>query len=380
MVLYIILIILIVLLLFYFYYKIKYPFWSRQPVFHFHNLLYWYDPPGIIQYEKPEINKYYKADIRFYEFDKLTEKDKTDFYHFIRENFMPNNHEHFDPSQNAIMDYFYSHNNKSFISLFYKNNFTKKNLISVMTTRPLDIIINKKKFSLYYVDYLCVHQKERKKGIAPITIYSHYANSRFRHDNIVFLFKREGNTTSIVPLTVYKTHAYYTKYWKKNIEFQEPYIYTLKMTSQNSYLFVELLQSAKNKYKCVITPYLGNLIHLINNNHLHIYILMYEKKPIGFYVFRNLYTKYDSLNSFELSASYSMIEKDIFIKGFLNSLNKINKVIPHDIILIEDTSDNNFILNFLMGKYAPKFQSITSYYLYNYAERPLLSYDVLCIN
>ena len=69
------LIILVLLFLLYFYYKIKYPFWSRQPVFHFHNLLYWYNPPGIIQYEKPEINKYYKPDIRFYEFEQLNEKD-----------------------------------------------------------------------------------------------------------------------------------------------------------------------------------------------------------------------------------------------------------------------------------------------------------------
>jgi len=107
---------------------------------------------------------------------------------------------------------------------------------------------------------------------------------------------------------------------------------------------------------------------------------MLKKQPVGFYIFKNIYTKYDTLNSFELSASYSKTQNEIFVLGFLNSLNKINKVIPHDIILIEDTSDNNFILNVLMKKYVPKFQSITSYYLYNYAARPILSYDLLCIN
>ena len=35
-------------------YKLKFPFWSRQPVFHFHNLKYWLFPPGIIQHGKPE--------------------------------------------------------------------------------------------------------------------------------------------------------------------------------------------------------------------------------------------------------------------------------------------------------------------------------------
>ena len=35
-------------------YKLKFPFWSRQPVFHYHNLIYWIFPPGIINHDKPE--------------------------------------------------------------------------------------------------------------------------------------------------------------------------------------------------------------------------------------------------------------------------------------------------------------------------------------
>ena len=46
-------------------YKLKFPFWSRQPVFHFHNLKYWIIPPGIIQHGKPEKDKYYDKDIYF---------------------------------------------------------------------------------------------------------------------------------------------------------------------------------------------------------------------------------------------------------------------------------------------------------------------------
>ena len=44
-------------------YKIKFPFWSKQPVFHFHNLKYWIIPPGIIQHENQEKNKFYDAKI-----------------------------------------------------------------------------------------------------------------------------------------------------------------------------------------------------------------------------------------------------------------------------------------------------------------------------
>ncbi len=50
------------------FYKLKYPFWSRQPVFHFHNLRYWLFPPGIIQHNKPEKDKFYDDKIYFNNF------------------------------------------------------------------------------------------------------------------------------------------------------------------------------------------------------------------------------------------------------------------------------------------------------------------------
>ena len=76
MLLYAIMIIILILITLYLYYKFKHPFWSRQPVFHIHNLWYWYDPPGIIQTGKPERNKYYKADIEFDTFDNISAEKK----------------------------------------------------------------------------------------------------------------------------------------------------------------------------------------------------------------------------------------------------------------------------------------------------------------
>ena len=41
-------IIIIMYLLFTVYFKIKYRFWSIQPVFHFHNIGYWINPSSVI--------------------------------------------------------------------------------------------------------------------------------------------------------------------------------------------------------------------------------------------------------------------------------------------------------------------------------------------
>ena len=92
----------------------------------------------------------------------------------------------------------------------YKNNYTipDKELIGVITCRPLYITHLNHYFSVYYVDYLCIHKHHRKKGIAPQLIqtlgYQHSKETRKHH---IYLFKKETNITGIVPLTIYKTYG-----------------------------------------------------------------------------------------------------------------------------------------------------------------------------
>ena len=142
-------------------YKLKFPFWSRQPVFHFHNLKYWVMPPGIIQHDKPEKDKYYNPDIYFDTYFSTPIKKKVLFSHFINAHYLPHKNEKYSPPKNGVLNYFKAHNNKSYLSMMYDKNTFK--LIGTMSTRPLDCFIKDKKLSLYYVDFLCVHQKYRKK-------------------------------------------------------------------------------------------------------------------------------------------------------------------------------------------------------------------------
>ena len=68
---------------------------------------------------------------------------------------------------------------------------------------------NKNTFKAFYVDNLCVHKDMRNKGIAPKIIQTHEYIQRHKNKNIcVSLFKREGNLTGIVPLTIYTTYQF----------------------------------------------------------------------------------------------------------------------------------------------------------------------------
>jgi hypothetical protein len=57
-ILYILLIVIFLIICFAAYVKIKFRFWTLQPVFHFYDFHYYLFPPGIIVHELPEKNKY----------------------------------------------------------------------------------------------------------------------------------------------------------------------------------------------------------------------------------------------------------------------------------------------------------------------------------
>ena len=213
-------------------YKVKYPFWSKQPVFHYHNLKYWMFPPGIIQHDKPEKNKFYNEKIEFSDYFSLDYSKKLKFIYFIRKNYMPHKHECYNPPKKGILNYFKNHNDKSYISLKMENN----KILGCMSTRPLNCFIKDKKIDLHYVDFLCVDSKHRKKGIAPEVIYSHYLNHRNKHKSVVFLFKREGARTLIVPLTTYYNYMFDITYWDKKVRFDEPTLNSILITKNNMYL------------------------------------------------------------------------------------------------------------------------------------------------
>ena len=63
MILYILLSIAIIYLLIFAFIKLRFRFWSVQPVFHLYNLFYWIWPCGIIEHGQPPKTKFYDAKV-----------------------------------------------------------------------------------------------------------------------------------------------------------------------------------------------------------------------------------------------------------------------------------------------------------------------------
>lgn len=392
---YLILILLVLLILFKIYVKVTYKFWANQPVFHYYNLYYWINPKGVINIELPTTNKYCN-------FFNITTKDFSDYdkntlkeiITFIRTYYHRSKGANYLPTLSDFSSYFVGNNDKTFISTYYESTTiidklsykADKELIGIMTTRPVNITLKGlDTFKAYYVDYLCVHTHYRKKGIAPQIIQTHEYVQRHKNNKIqVSLFKREGNLTGIVALTIYKTYQFYIDNITEEV-LPHASMQLIEINKLNIRLLTSFI-SNQTKFECFVLPDLSNLINLVINETFKIYGIIENDRLIAVYFFKNSHMSYDIRTEEEkekklievkaieyFAAINNCHHNEIFIKGFTVALHKYSKKIKAKLVTIENIGDNNIIINhiFLLN-IIPRLVSPTAYFYYNYAKLPIM--------
>ena len=376
---YFFIVIIVIYILLFSYIKLKYQFWNIQPVFHYYNFLYWFTSNRVINDELPSINKYCNMrEIQTYKYTELSNLDKQYIINFLKNFFLRTNDVNYLPTINSFESNFQNHIHPSFISIYsnntnlfdYKNNnnFNFKEIISVMTTRPLYITLYNKNMTVYYVDYLCVHNLYRKKGVAPQIIQTHELNQRHNNKQIkVSLFKREGEINGIVPLVFYYTYGY------KKIsiyKINDSSISVIPVNKTSVFKFLDFFKNNKSSFDCAITPHLSNLISLVESKSIFIYLLKQNSNILASYIFKNTDTLYYGKKSIECISSINSIKNDntnLFYRGFTLAYYNIVKQIKSKTILIEDIADNSKIIKNINDECF--FCSPTAFFLYNYISK-----------
>ncbi len=379
----------ILFLTLYLYVKVKYKFWSIQPVFQVYNLKYWLWPPGIIQHKMPPKTKYYNWRIEFDTFANTSTEKKELFYFLIKTHYLNEKKAKYNPPKTGVLEYFKSHTNSCYLSLYFEYyptpkasdiEFNKK-LIACMTSRRLKGHIYNNELTVSYVDFLCVHSKKRKQGFAPKQIYTHYYKAREKNTSPIMMFKREGNVNFLTPLTVYYAYAFSTKIWNR-ANFQLPNnISCYLVTTQNFELLVHYMKEVKSHFSLFVMPDFSHLKNLIQHSLIIPCVLMDKSQVCGVYFYRNPYTSYGGEESIECLGSYcSKGYEEIFLESFQNTIVLIQKKYKFSIIIIENISYNTKLIKAIMDKDIPKWKCPMAYYFYNFAYRPFYSPNVLIIN
>jgi len=385
-ILYVLGIILLLIIIFFAVLKIKFKFWSIQPVFHFYNLSYWLFPPGIINQDNPTPNKYTNLkEIDFVSYDSLSEAQRKEFAHFIQTHYLNTTEVKYKPTLNNIVPYFHNTKN-SYFSMFHKkicdsdsnsNIITKNKLIAVMTSRLLNVSINNNDFSTYYVDYLCVHKEHRNKGIAQQIIQTHDYYQRTKTNLPTSFFKREGQLNAIVPIVVYRTYGFNIEYWKHKHQLHSS-IKLILFNKTNINLLTNFIKTHKNLFKLHVCPDINIIIDLINSKNLLIYGLIQNGNILSIYFLRDSSTFYNQRKAIECFASINnSTDYRVFIIGFSTILQTIKT--EYNYLLIENISHNYTIIENIIKKHTPYFVSPTAYYFYNFAMTPVKENKALII-
>jgi hypothetical protein len=410
--------IVILTIVFFIYVRIKFRFWALQPVFHFYDLHYWVANIGIIQEELPSKNRYTNfKNIKTISYDILSEKNLKDFIWLIQLNYLRNKDNTFTPTQNNVVPYFKGHNHKSFWSFYYEPNIlldsktsatiSDEKLIAVITGRPLHVTFysnnknnknnNSKKGELdvYYIDYLCVDKLHRKKNIAPQLIQTHEYNQSHLNRNIcVSLFKREEELTGIVPLTVYKTYCFHMRNWDRPANLLAK-LQLLNGDKQNIYYLYNFINelTKESKWEITVLPTMSNLMELVATGNLFIKMLVSDGDIVAVYIFKKTCTFIEKdkeiISCIASFFDLGSLKKEEFIQGFkvalwsileIKEIKEINKFSIFSYLVVEDISDNHYIIENIKKKTHPLIQSPTAYFFYNFAYNPFKSDRILIVN
>jgi len=386
----------LIVIVVYLYIRIKFGFWFIQPVFHLYDIGYIIKPGGIIQNFLPDKNKYTNfTNIETILFPEMSSLKTQRFVNLIKNNFLKNKENIYNPNTENIIPYFVGHNDKTFISFYSEDThmvslkkgttITDSKVIGIMTTRPVHIIINTKnnniKFDAYYVDYLCVDKLYRKKGIAPQLIQTHHYTQRHSNKNIVVsLFKREDELTGIVPLCIYSTYGFHVNTWTKPPDLSAEYK-LLEINAHNFHFLLDFIKDNGPTFDIVICVEIANILELIKTKNIFIYTILSNDQIICVYFFRKTCIEVQKgLEVLTCFASISNCDDDIFIKGYKISFWKISAENYFGFAAIENISHNNIIIDNIVLKTKPLVISPSAYFFYNFAYSTFKSSKVLIIN
>jgi hypothetical protein len=382
------------------YIRIRYPFWSTQPIFHSYDYLRFLTktPYEINSQVYPKafkkdnnVHSFRFLDIDDKEFDRIVDLlqchsvESSQMLSFIDKPTMNITHTgQFFPSYVSVYrkdkyDVTYDTNNAMSIVNTHQT-------VGCMTGRAINMFILDKSGVLhekngYFWDNICVHREYTQENIGRKLIQAHDIHQRTNTQHIsISLFKKEIDLCEgVIPLVEYPVHTF-TLSKIKRPPLPPPYSVS-RMYNTNVEPFYNLLymishsNTARNT-AFIAFPEISVLDNMIQNNILLVYGLSYGNNIKCVYVFKNPQLCYDNIKDGHILECITTITEEyvqdktlngLIFAGFLHALQHIQKSFSnkYKIITFHNLGQNQTIIERWKWKYTPLSKNMAAYYLYN---------------
>lgn len=355
------------------YIKIKYPFWSSQPVYHSYDYLSQLcSHPYKLKIIK---NKYY--DPIQYKTSKYEDVNNDEIAKFLQSHYTDHDNVLYKVDKN-ILDIIYK-NPKSFITLyklqefFYKDRELKinqfDNILGIAGSIPVNIYVKLKNKTLkegcFVLQHICSsrYENEKRNIIHQKLLQNHIFNyNQTTGEPIHIIIKCGSPFNGVVPLINSFQSSYVIKSYKLSIDM--PLGYNIILCKNENLQDVMTLFTVENPLFDVMTLFdRYSLISQIENNNLNLYLLYYKSKLKAVYVIKPEHMFYEDYDGYSciMTSSVCLCELDIFKMGFEYLVNELSKK-NMNILKINEVANNFSLLNII-----PIHQRVTYYvYLHNY--------------
>ena len=385
----------LVIFLIYVYIKIKFPFWSRQPVYHNYDFIRsLYNYPYIINESIiPSFTCYTNLNtINTFNYNNITPEISNKIIDILLCNYIYSDkvvYTFTSTDLNAIMS---GHEYPSLVSLYTQPEYiidnsnntlsTNTKYIGCITSQPLHFYFSRptingiNNFYIYFWDHICMEKYYKEKNLTRNLIQSHEYNQRIHTPDIkISLFKKENSTCDgVVPLCKYISNTYYIR--PIILPLLPKYHVITIITKENIDLLYDFIVGlSKNNIFEIQTFYsISSIISQINIKCFFIYVMCVSREVYSIYIFKDAFTYYENLeegNTINLIASVNNCTSiNLFYKGFLHALNDlIDKKNKHtkkfQLLMIDNTSHNSIINDIWSKTNTAIFNTPTNYYLYN---------------
>lgn len=321
------------------YIKIKYPFWCRQLLNFKYNMLNNFKNHKTIQeIQNLKIKgRFYDYNLVFYNFNNLNPDIKKKLIH----------------NTSNIEHYFMTHDSPCYITY-------SKNHNGFIISRPLLCISKNKKTSYRaYVNnnYMNVPKELSKTDLWKLN-YTHYVNCYKKTGIGINIFEKNRELENInqiaKPTISYDQHDFDLSIRMPNKAFQNTHYQLIYLNTQNSSLFYNFLNESLDSFDFKIFTCIKNLTALCTKGIFYVPMLMHDKVPKGFYIFKIENNRLTLMSSYKLDE----ITNDYFILGSIIAFNNItdtdkfskNKISK---LSIKNISDNDILIQRYLTKYRP---------------------------
>jgi len=354
--------------------KIRYPFWSTQPVRHTYD---WIKKPGILHAILPK-TKFYDPILvttRFAELLSISEKE--DLCRLLQSHWIPSD-QLFCSIQAADFDvYLAGHCGKPVVSVLHERVYASTdatphtNLLGMVCSTPVWFHRrDEAAVKIAFQDYLCL-RRENASRIRTL-FDTHEYNGRIMHPDIpVSVFKKEvERLEGVVPLVEYTCYTFYMR--NRKLRHLPAHFQLVRVHHANVDLlhdFVRMIPAAG--FDAAILPDIGAITARLESNQMYMYVLKRGEEVFGFYWFKNAYVNWDADElgaTLHLVASYQNTENmDLFCLGFSHSLKGIlRENRNYRMLMLDGLGSNGGIVDVWRKTHDVIVETPCAYYLYNW--------------